>query len=435
MGQNFLQDDSVATAIADAAEIAPGDPVVEIGPGTGAVTRHLIGRGRHTWLVEKDDSLSEHQRGLWLERPDVTLLHADATDVDLRPFFAEGPVTLVGNLPYSVGTAILTRWLENPSPVGRAVFMLQQEVCERLAASPRTKAYGQISVRLQARWHVRHLRKVPSTAFVPRPNVESAIVALWPRDRREFPCFDERLFTKLVQAGFSQRRKQLKNIMPPPPRPWAELCAAIGEPETVRAEELSVGQWIAITRLYDRNPLADVPQKDDEIFDVVDEQDRPVSQARRADVHAQGLRHRAIHAFVLNRRGELLLQKRSHLKDAHPSVWDSSAAGHLDAGESYAACALRELHEELGLKHIAETPVRVGKIDACSDTGWEFVEVYVTHHEGPFAFPAAEIECVQFFPPEELDRWTGARPQDFAPGFLRCYNLWRTPAAASNATV
>jgi 16S rRNA (adenine1518-N6/adenine1519-N6)-dimethyltransferase len=127
-----------------------------------------------------------------------------------------------------------------------------------------------------------------------------------------------------------------------------------------------------------------------------------------------------VHVFVFNSRGELLLQKRSHLKDLCGGKWDSSCAGHLDAGESYRSGAVRELHEELGLAD-AGSLRRIARIKACPETGWEFVELFRTSSDAPVRFPAAEIEAVHPFPLEEVRAWTQARPEDFAPGFLKCF--------------
>jgi 16S rRNA (adenine1518-N6/adenine1519-N6)-dimethyltransferase len=194
---------------------------------------------------------------------------------------------------------------------------------------------------------------------------------------------------------------------------------------------LSVAQWIELTRLSDPHPLHDTPQSAGEIFDVVNDQNQVVSQATRAEVHARALKHRAVHIFAFTPSGELLLQKRSHLKDTCPSLWDSSAAGHLDAGESYEAAVTRELHEELGLKPSASTPVFQARLEACPETGWEFVELYaVTISPSRIRFPAAEIEAVRAFPVAMVTAWTAARPQDFAPGFLRCWHEWQALAPA-----
>jgi 16S rRNA (adenine1518-N6/adenine1519-N6)-dimethyltransferase len=433
MGQNFLQDDALARWMAEALEAGPDDVIVEIGPGLGAVTRHLVGRGRKLILVEKDARLAAALRDQHAGDPAVEVIEADAADLDLRPFFKLGPLKVVGNLPYSVGTTIMAQWLETPSPVGQALFMLQKEVCDRVTASPRGGDYGQLTVRLQARWVAEQVRQVPPDSFHPRPAVQSAIVSLRPRDRHELPVFDEALFGRLVRMGFSQRRKQLKNVMSGLPVAWPDLCAALGVPETARAEELSVAQWVELTRRCDPHPLSDHPQSGDELFDVVDDQDRVTGQARRAEVHARGLKHRAVHVFAFTPHGELMLQKRSHLKDSCPGLWDSSAAGHLDVGEPYEACAVRELEEELGLEKLATPPAPAARLDACPQTGWEFVELFtVTAASTRVHFPAAEIEAVRAFPVEEIDTWVAARPQDFAPGFLLCWKTWRAPGGSQH---
>src|SRR5215472_554667 len=113
----------------------------------------------------------------------------------------------------------------------------------------------------------------------------------------------------------------------------------------------------------------------EEIFDVVNERDEVIGQAPRKEVHARGLWHRAVHVLVFNARGEVFLQKRSMLKDTAKGKWDSSSSGHLDTGEDYDACAMRELREEIGLV-VTQPPQRVFKVDACKETGWEFCWIY-----------------------------------------------------------
>ena len=171
----------------------------------------------------------------------------------------------------------------------------------------------------------------------------------------------------------------------------------------------------------------------DELFDVVDEQDRVIGQATRREVHAHGRRHRAVHLLVVNGAGRVFLQKRSMQKDIFPGAWDSSAAGHVGAGEDYDGTARRELAEELGLKLPAQAassglgapraPIeRLFKIESCVETGQEFVWVYRVAAEGPFTLQADEIECGDWFAPAEIDRWLAARPEDFASAFQL---VWR----------
>jgi isopentenyl-diphosphate delta-isomerase type 1 len=144
----------------------------------------------------------------------------------------------------------------------------------------------------------------------------------------------------------------------------------------------------------------------DELFDVVDEHDVVIGQETRGRVHAQNLRHRAVHIFVFNTAGDVLLQLRSATKDKFPNCWDSSCSGHVDAGEDYDTAAWRELREELGL--IEPTRLMIdwtflGKIEARPETGQEFVKVYACRYEGPFQASPTEIQELRWFGPGALD--------------------------------
>ncbi len=152
----------------------------------------------------------------------------------------------------------------------------------------------------------------------------------------------------------------------------------------------------------------------DELFDVVNERDEVVGQAPRREVHARGLKHRAVHILAVNREGKVFLHKRSMHKDLYPGVWDSSCAGHVGAGEDYDGTALRELEEELGCRP-ERPPVRLFKLPAQPATGWEFVWVYAVRADGPFPLQADEIECGDWFTLEEIDRWLAERAHEFAP--------------------
>lgn len=155
----------------------------------------------------------------------------------------------------------------------------------------------------------------------------------------------------------------------------------------------------------------------DEIFDVVDEQDCVLRQETRSNVHAQNLLHRAVHILIFNSAGELLLQKRSALKDLHPHLWVTSCSGHVDAGETYEKAAVREISEELGLSTI---PVLnpLFKLTPTPETGWEFVWVYRATHEGPFTPSPDEVAALQFFSPSEINRWIETKPEELTPSFL-----------------
>ena len=154
---------------------------------------------------------------------------------------------------------------------------------------------------------------------------------------------------------------------------------------------------------------------------MVDGHDAVISRATRREVHARGLRHRAVHVLVFNRAGELFLQKRSRSKDTAPGAWDSSASGHVEAGEDYDACAVRELREEIGLS-LPAPPPRWLRLPACVETGHEFVWVYRLEAEGPFTLLPEEIERGAWWPRAEIARGLDERPAEFAASFRL---IWR----------
>ena len=141
----------------------------------------------------------------------------------------------------------------------------------------------------------------------------------------------------------------------------------------------------------------------EEIFDVVNERDEVIGRAPRSEVHRRGLLHRAIHVLVFNSRGQVFLQKRSMSKDRQPGLWDSSASGHVDSGEEYDVCAVRELREEIGLE-LAAPPRRLFKLPASTETDQEHVWVYRCQAEGPFTLHPEEIERGDWFAPRN---WIG----------------------------
>lgn len=159
----------------------------------------------------------------------------------------------------------------------------------------------------------------------------------------------------------------------------------------------------------------------EEIFDIVNQRDEVIGQLPRRIVHRDGHRHRAVHVLVFGSDGRLFLQKRSMSKDTFPGAWDSSSSGHLDTGEDYDACAIRELREEIGLT-INSAPRRLFKIEAREETGMEFVWVYELQSDGPFVLHPEEIERGDWFKPEEVSQWMARAPEDFASAFIM---IWK----------
>ena len=160
-----------------------------------------------------------------------------------------------------------------------------------------------------------------------------------------------------------------------------------------------------------------VGQDLNELFDVVDERDHAVGRAPRHEVHARGLRHRAVHAFCVNRAGEVFLHQRSLTKDSFPGLWNSSCAGHVATGDDYDETVLRELEEELGCRP-GTPPRRLFKVEARPETGQEFVWVYRVESDGPFALNPAEIHRGDWFAPEAIDAWVKRNPAEFAASFV-----------------
>ena len=427
LGQNFLHDQNLAEWIVAQSGLQPGDAWVELGPGLGALTEFALARSEKGFVIEKDGRLA----GFLNERfPDLEVLHGDAAEFDVRDLFARGPVKVIGNLPYYVSSQILFGFTAEPSPVDSLVFTLQKELAERLSAGPRTKEYGALTLLIGRRWKTKYLRTLPGSVFLPAPKVDSAIIKLTRKTPDEIAPCDGIRFTALVKQGFSQRRKQLRKMLASYALDWPKLTSELGVPETVRAEELSLDQWVALTNFVTEGNVtgktvsaSGAQDVHGEIFDVVNEADEVIRRETRHTVHKEKLLHRAIHIFVFNERGELFLQRRSQWKDMHPRAWDSSAAGHVNSGQHYDDTAPRELEEELGVKAAVTL---VGSISARPETGWEHVRLYKAVHEGPFSLEPAEIETGGFFTLEQIRRWIAARPGDFAHGFLECFRLFES---------
>jgi 16S rRNA (adenine1518-N6/adenine1519-N6)-dimethyltransferase len=424
LGQNFLHDRNLARWIVQQAQINPEDFVLEIGPGLGALTGEILRRGARLLALEKDARLVDFLRGKF---PDsrCEIRHCDALEFDTRIIFPERNVKVIGNLPYYAASQLLLHFLDFPSRISLGLFMLQDEMARRLSAKPRTPDYGALTLRLQLHHHVEYLRKIPRTVFVPQPDVASAIVRFTPRDERQIGIPDYKFFRKIVKQGFSQRRKQLRNLLAADVGDWEDIARKIRAPLTARAEELSREQWIALANLIAPHDVKSAAQAGPEQFPIVDENDQEIGTAIRQEVHENNFRHRAVHILIFNEIGELLLQKRSPWKDRHPLLWDSSAAGHVEANEQYDETADRELNEELGVSAQLQP---IGKLPASEKTGQEFIVVYRGEHNGPFRYPSEEITAVEFVPVDIVERWATNKPEDFAPGFLESWKLFRSSA-------
>jgi len=421
LGQNFLHDQNFARWIVDQAQITPADYVVEVGPGLGALTKFLLEKGAHVLAIEKDARLAKFLRSRFGDER-LEIVGNDALKFDQRVLFAHRSVKLLANLPYNISSPLLLKFLEYPSPISLCVLTLQKEMAMRLSASPCTHDYGALTLVVQSHHRVKYLRSVPGNVFVPRPDVDSAVVRVEPRDPIELPEHDDNLLLKLIRIGFSQRRKQVRKLLREYTSDWNALASSLNINPSARAEELSLLQWIALANYVAPPPRPEMSATPNEQFPIVDEDDRICSYASRAEVHGNNLRHRAVHILIFNQAGDTYLQCRSRWKDRHPLKWDSSAAGHVTAGEDYDETARRELKEELGV----EVPLeRIFKLPASSRTDQEFICGYRGVVSADLVPNKCEIERGLFFAPAVIDGWTSGRPDDFAPGFLECWKAYR----------
>jgi 16S rRNA (adenine1518-N6/adenine1519-N6)-dimethyltransferase len=421
LGQNFLHDQNLARWIVDQAQITPDDYVVEIGPGLGALTKFILEKGARVLAIEKDARLANFLRAHIDDRR-LEIIHTDALKFDWHPLFARRRVKLIGNLPYNISSPLLLTFLEQPSPISLWLLMLQKEMATRLSASPSTHDYGALTLRVQLHHCVKYLRTVSATVFFPQPDVDSAVVRFLPRDPLELPARDDELLVRLIRAGFSQRRKQLRKLLRRDVPDWDKVASHLQINPKARAEELSLLQWIELANFIAPVPRLDTRLTNTERFPVVDKRDRVLGHASRSEVHGNNLLHRAVHILLFNDAGEVYLQQRSRWKDRHPLKWDSSAAGHVAAAESYDETARRELKEELGVSVPLQ---KILKLPATRRTDHEFIWLYRGVVFGEPIPNKSEIDRGTFLPPVAVDGWTSARPEDFAPGFLECWKAYR----------
>lgn len=250
LSQNFLTDPEALDAIVEAAELSPGDRVVEIGPGLGVLTRRLLAAGASVLAVELDARLAEYlRRELYgIERFD--LIEADALEIHPRDCFPGESFKLVANIPYHITSPLLHTFLEGERPPVLTVLLVQLEVAERVAALPGRMSY--LSAFVQNVTSAEIVARVPAAAFEPEPKVDSAILRLRRRDHPTVPPGDGReLFYRVVQAGFRQRRKQVHNGLSrelPVDREQVERAlATCGVTPDRRPQTLSLDEWACLT--------------------------------------------------------------------------------------------------------------------------------------------------------------------------------------------
>lgn len=245
-GQNFLIDHNIQRKILDAADLQPGERVVEIGPGRGILTKGLLDRGARVLAIEIDPLLVKILREELIS-PELELIQADA----LRHPYDQipAPYKVVANLPYYLSTPLLFRLLEERRRIARMVLMLQKEVAERLAASEESKHYGVLSVMVQLYADVRIAFHVSKGCFRPRPDVDSSVTVLDPLPEPRFSLRDEALFGRVVRGAFAHRRKRLANALENAGFTKDQVAPAlrkIGLDPARRGETLSLAEFAAL---------------------------------------------------------------------------------------------------------------------------------------------------------------------------------------------
>jgi 16S rRNA (adenine1518-N6/adenine1519-N6)-dimethyltransferase len=237
LGQHFLKDESIAARIADS--LSPSaKQVLEVGPGTGVLTKYLLKQNFEKFVAVEIDR--ESAAFLRINYPQLGegLIEADLLKMDFASLFS-GQFSVIGNFPYNISSQILFRVLENHDQVNEAVGMFQKEVAVRIAAPPGKKDYGILSVLLQAWYDIEYLFTVEPTVFIPPPKVQSAVIRLQRNKTTDLGC-SEKMLLQVVKTAFNQRRKTLHNALKP-------LGDYNGEFAGKRAEQLSVEQFVRLT--------------------------------------------------------------------------------------------------------------------------------------------------------------------------------------------
>lgn len=243
LGQNFVQDEHALDKIVAAAELSPNDTVLEIGPGTGALTERLAATAGRVIAVELDQRLQPILSAALAHLPNVEIVYADILETDVPRLVGIDDYVVVANVPYYITSAILRYLLESRHRPRRLVLTMQLEVAERLVAKPGDMSLLAVSAQFYAR--VQIAARLKAAIFYPRPEVDSAVVRLdtYPQPPVDIP--DEKTFFRLVRAGFSQKRKQLKNSLG---EGGAALLEQAGIDPRRRAETLTLDEWAALAR-------------------------------------------------------------------------------------------------------------------------------------------------------------------------------------------
>ena len=245
-GQHFLRDEEIIARIVQAVDPRPGQRIVEIGPGEGAITLPLLRKAGRLTVIELDRDLLPRIAARCAGVGEVEIIQADVLTVDFGELASAGRLRVVGNLPYNISSPILFHCIDHLDAIEDMHFMLQKEVVERMAAAPGSKVYGRLSVMLQLACRVEPLLPVPPHAFRPPPKVDSAVVRLLPLPREQRPIEHHAMIARLVRAAFGQRRKTLSNSLHG--LASTDAMAAAGIDAGKRAEQLPPQAFVRLAQ-------------------------------------------------------------------------------------------------------------------------------------------------------------------------------------------
>lgn len=255
-GQNFLVDQNILKKIVNEANLDEETLVIEIGPGFGSLTEHLVNHSKHVLAYEIDEDFVTHLESTF-DNEKFTLIHEDVLkrniDEDIESLGNDfSQVVLVANLPYYITTAVIMKVLENTKSINRMIVMMQYEVAKRITSKPDTKDYNALSIAIQYRSSVKYLFKVPNTVFIPKPKVDSAIISLDIYKENPFFVKNESFFFEIVKTSFKQRRKTLYNNLKGldfiSTQDIKNEINKLGLSETVRAEALDLNTFIELSK-------------------------------------------------------------------------------------------------------------------------------------------------------------------------------------------
>ena len=255
LGQNFLIDAGIVQGIVDAAEIKPGDRVLEIGPGIGTLTQGLAEAGAEVTAVELDKKLPAVLAETLKTYPNVTIVPGDILKVNIPAIMGEGSFKVAANLPYYITTPILMTLLERHLPITHMVTMVQKEVAERMVARPGSRIYGALSVAVQYYTEPEIVLDVPPRSFIPAPEVDSVVISCKVRETPAVAVQDEKMFFRVVKAAFGQRRKTLSNALKGGGLPKEQIRDAMegaGIAMTRRGETLSLEEFGRLADAFSR---------------------------------------------------------------------------------------------------------------------------------------------------------------------------------------